>query len=154
MRQAFIEAFGHSSSAQDVESFLAQAYSAKQQAAELDDPAVVTRVVESADHAWAGFGQLRFASPPPESITLRQPAELGRLYVLAAYHGQGLGSALMDWVHAESVARGSDGLWLSVWQQAQRSIAFYRRHGFEIVGRATFRVGTDVQDDWVMQKRF
>ena len=49
-------------------------------------------------------------------------------------------------------AAGATDLWLGVWQENPRAIAFYRKHGFEIVGEKTFVVGSDPQTDWVMAR--
>ena len=45
---------------------------------------------------------------------------------------------------------GGDALWLSVWQENARGIAFYRKCGFEVAGTQPFVVGEDVQRDWIM----
>jgi ribosomal protein S18 acetylase RimI-like enzyme len=53
----------------------------------------------------------------------------------------------------EARLRGVQLIWLTVWQQAPRPIAFYRRAGFEIIGTATFRFGERLDDDFLMAKR-
>jgi RimJ/RimL family protein N-acetyltransferase len=39
---------------------------------------------------------------------------------------------------------------LGVWERNARAQAFYRKHGFNRVGRQTFVVGSDPQTDDVM----
>jgi hypothetical protein len=41
-------------------------------------------------------------------------------------------------------------VWLSVWDQNPRAIAFYRKVGFEDVGSTEFGVGSDRQTDRIM----
>jgi ribosomal protein S18 acetylase RimI-like enzyme len=41
-------------------------------------------------------------------------------------------------------------LWLSVWQQNDRAIKFYKDFGFEIIGVKKFFIGKEVNDDYVM----
>jgi tRNA (guanine37-N1)-methyltransferase len=53
---------------------------------------------------------------------------------------------------AEARRRGADALWLAVWQQAARPLAFYRRQGFAIVGTTTFAFGDRVDADYVMAR--
>jgi diamine N-acetyltransferase len=50
----------------------------------------------------------------------------------------------------EATARGAETLWLGVWEQNSRGIAFYRKCGFADVGTQTFVLGSDPQDDRVM----
>jgi ribosomal protein S18 acetylase RimI-like enzyme len=39
---------------------------------------------------------------------------------------------------------------LGVWEHNPRALAFYKRWGFEIVGRQAFLLGQDLQQDFVM----
>ncbi|HEY0660103.1 MAG TPA: GNAT family N-acetyltransferase [Lysobacter sp.] len=152
MRETFIAAYGHCSSPENVAAFLDMVYSTQRQRAEIADGNVVTLIAEIDDVSWAGFAQLRFAVAAPNSVTLACPAELGRIYLSPAYHGQGVAAGLMQRSIGIARARGCDGLWLNVWQEAPQAIRFYGKHGFEVVGRSVFVVGVDPKDDWVMQK--
>ena len=51
---------------------------------------------------------------------------------------------------ASARAHGADWLWLGVWEQNPRAIAFYQKHGFRTIGEQTFVLGTDRQRDLVM----
>ena len=41
-------------------------------------------------------------------------------------------------------------MWLTVWQESSQAIRFWRKHGFQLVGRSIFHVGDDPKEDWVM----
>jgi ribosomal protein S18 acetylase RimI-like enzyme len=43
-------------------------------------------------------------------------------------------------------------LWLGVWEENPRAIAFYAKWSFVVVGQKTFLVGDDPQTDHVMQR--
>jgi ribosomal protein S18 acetylase RimI-like enzyme len=43
-------------------------------------------------------------------------------------------------------------VWLGVWEKNARAIRFYTAWGFEKVGEQDFRLGNDLQRDWIMQK--
>lgn len=45
-----------------------------------------------------------------------------------------------------------DTLWLGVWEHNARALKFYQRWGFEAVGSHVFVVGSDEQNDLIMQK--
>lgn len=79
--------------------------------------------------------------------------QLERLYVDATRQNAGFGAALLAFTEARARATGAEWVWLSVWQKAPRSVAFYQRNGYEIFGVETFWVGNDPQPDWLMRKK-
>ena len=85
-------------------------------------------------------------------MTATSPLEVSRIYVLRRWHGRGVGPALMAECLRRASANGHDVAWLAVWQRAPQPLAFYRKWGFKIVGTATFQLGADVQDDYVMAR--
>lgn len=155
MRETFVAANGHCSTADNVAIFLDQVYTPERQRAEIGDPNTLTLIVElPSGGQWAGFAQLRFTSPAPMEVTLSRPVELGRIYLSPAFQGQGLATQLMQRLYDETRGWGGDGLWLNVWQEATHAIGFYTKHGFRIVGKSIFTVGDDPKDDWVMVRGF
>jgi Acetyltransferases len=74
--------------------------------------------------------------------------ELKRIYMLARYQGSPIASSLMR-TACESAA-GHERLLLGVKDDNHRAIAFYRKHGFEIIGTRRFDVGGKVYDDLVL----
>ena len=152
MRELFLDAYRHCSTPQNVAAFLDANYGEALQRAELEDPAIETLVVEQGD-AWLGFAQLRFGKSAPPGVTLPHGAELGRIYLGPQAQGRGIGSTLLREIEHRTCARGRDGLWLNVWQEAPQALAFYRREGFEPCGTTDFVVGDDVKTDWRMMKR-
>jgi len=149
MRRTFVAANGHCSTPENVGAFLAQAYTPERQAREIRDPDTLTLIVEQ-DGAWAGFAQLRWGTVPPPEVTLRPAVELGRIYLDAAFHGKGIAALLVTHLLAAARLRHSRSVWLNVWQESEQAIRFYRKHGFQIVGRSIFQVGDDPKEDWVM----
>lgn len=154
MRETFLIANGDCSSAENVNAFLDAAYTVPRQRAELADPDLTTLIAQDGHGYWAGYAQLRFATEARNGVTLARPVELGRIYLLPRYHGQGFGAALMAKLVERARDRGGDGLWLNAWEEATRALRFYARHGFEIVGRTFFAIGDDAKGNWVMQRRF
>ena len=53
---------------------------------------------------------------------------------------------------ASARADGSDLVWLGVWEQNARALAFYAKWGFREIGKKHFTVGSDVQDDLVLAR--
>lgn len=95
----------------------------------------------------AGYAMVEQGSTHPQLP--RAWRELRKFYIDAEYHGRGVANALMQEVLA-TVGDGS--LWLSVFSGNPRAIAFYTRWGFRVAGQQEFVVGTDRQQDYLMQR--
>ena len=68
---------------------------------------------------------------------------IDRLGVDPAHQGSGLGSFMLDRLEEIARANGLKGLSLETAEMAEDNIRLYRRHGFEIVGRALPSHGLD-----------
>jgi ribosomal protein S18 acetylase RimI-like enzyme len=80
----------------------------------------------------------------------RPAVELSKCYVLPDAHGAGVAAALMTATLEHAAALGAVCTWLGVNQQNQRAQRFYAKHGFEVTGTKTFRLGEGVEQDYVM----
>ncbi|MFK7885748.1 MAG: GNAT family N-acetyltransferase [Gammaproteobacteria bacterium] len=145
-RASFVEAFGAQNQPEHLAAHCDNSFSASKQAQEIVDPARVT-VLAQMGAALVGYVQV-LSHSPNENVDAEQPAEVCRLYVLSAWHGRGVAQALMQEVLR--VTAHADVLWLGVWEENPRGIAFYKKYGFEVVGRQIFDVGSDPQHDFVM----
>jgi ribosomal protein S18 acetylase RimI-like enzyme len=77
--------------------------------------------------------------------------EIERIYVLKEYHGYKIGQLLFE--KAISIARSMEKkyVWLGVWEKNKRAIAFYTKNGFKVVDQHLFKLGDDVQNDYLMK---
>lgn len=146
--RTFAETFAHSTTADDMELHLTKTYSVQQQHDAIVDPSVDVLVAEDGGRL-AGYAQLR-AADAPECVAEAPAIEVWRFYVDRPWHGQGVAQQLMSAATETARLRGGRALWLSVFSMNDRAKAFYSRCGFRQVGMATFVLGTDVQDDWIM----
>jgi len=96
-----------------------------------------------------GFAKLKKHSLNDELDFLFQ-AELQKLYVLPAYHGKGIGDALMNMVIAAAETMEPDCLWLDTHVSNSRAIRFYENHGFTKSGTRQFTIGTQTFDYYLM----
>ena len=87
-----------------------------------------------------------------DGVWADETAEVQRFYVDRAWHGRGVAQALMRLCVDQALNWNADELWLGVWEKNPRAIAFYEKSGFRIVGRQTFVLGRDVQQDFVMSR--
>lgn len=146
--RTFEETYGADNRSEDMTAFLAESYGAAIQAVELADPDTIT-LIAAADDAWAGFAQVR-RKAPPAFVTEPLPVELQRFYVDRPWQGRGVAQTMMGAVHDAAARLGGGSIWLTVWEENPRAIAFYAKSGFRDAGAGTFRVGSDIQHDRIM----
>lgn len=146
--RTFVDAFGAQNRPEDLALHCAASYGEAIQRREILDEALATFVAESAA-GLTGYLQLAWDAPPPAIVGAR-PVEIRRFYVDALWHGKGLAQRLMATALDFAAARGADPLWLGVWEENPRGIAFYLKCGFTVVGSHVFVVGNDPQRDLLM----
>jgi diamine N-acetyltransferase len=148
MERTFRDAFGAANRPEDLAIHVARSYSAERQRQEIADPTMAVLVAEVEGQLCA-YAQLRPGEAPP-AVTGPEPMQLWRFYLDQAWLGTGVAQALMEAVKREARTRGARTLWLGVWEENPRGIAFYRKMGFSEVGRFLFHVGDDPQQDLIM----
>jgi ribosomal protein S18 acetylase RimI-like enzyme len=89
-----------------------------------------------------------------QAVDIRPAAEISKMYVLAAHHGSGVATALMDAALAAAAEWGAGCVWLGVNQKNQRAQQFYKKCGFTVNGTRTFQLGAHTESDYVMVRLF
>ncbi len=134
----------------EVERHIATHFTDERIAAELVDQGASILVAAEGDQL-VGYAVLRPASTTA-CVTGPHPVELARLYVERDRFGTGVGASLMRACHQEAARRGGETIWLSVWDQNARALAFYRKCGFRLVGTMPFDFGGTIYEDLVMEQ--
>jgi diamine N-acetyltransferase len=93
---------------------------------------------------------MKLVKPPTGKVAAKNPIEIARLYTRTTVIGQGIGRDMIEALEEYASEQGHDAIVLDVWQKNYRAINFYQREGFRICGLTQFRLGDDVQDDFVM----
>ena len=99
----------------------------------------------------AGYAKIR-SSPTPAGLNGTSSLEIERLYAHRDYIGKRVGHLLMQTCLAYAKKKECRTVWLGVWENNSRAIAFYKKNGFEQFGQHTFMLGNDPQTDWLMKK--
>lgn len=146
----FRAAFGAQNTAEQMAVHCRDSYGERIQAAEISDPEMLTLLCED-DGRLIGYAQLRWGEAPA-CVAAGSPGELQRLYVVEDRHGMGVAQALMTACIEAMRQRGSDVVWLGVWERNPRALAFYRKFGFVEMGDQIFSLGGDPQRDIVMAR--
>lgn len=148
--KTFRETFEADNTPENMAAYLESAFSTNTLTTELIDPASCFLIAHSGNTA-VGYVKLRSGETPPE-IGDPSAIELQRIYVLRDWLGHKVGASLMQASLKEAAAKGHATIWLGVWQQNPRAIAFYQKWGFEKVSTHIFQLGDDPQTDWVMRR--
>ena len=146
--RTFQETFAKDNTPEDMALYLAEHFGGGLQRAELEDEAVLFLLLEVQGRP-AGYVKLRRGAANARG---QRPLEICRFYVDRLWHGKGAARELMQAIDALALREAHDDVWLAVWQHNARAIAFYEKHGFVRVGEQAFRLGADVQMDWVMAR--
>ncbi|MET3720522.1 MULTISPECIES: GNAT family N-acetyltransferase [unclassified Arthrobacter] len=144
-----------SSSPEDIAAHLANTLSEEHFRAYLADPGITILVID-ADGGLRGYSLLvnRPAQDPDvaAALTIRPAIELSKCYVHPEHHGLGAAAELMHASIQAATASGAAGIWLGVNSQNARAIRFYEKSGFRKVGSKSFRLGSTVEHDFVMER--
>ncbi|RAX46345.1 GNAT family N-acetyltransferase [Arthrobacter sp. AQ5-06] len=144
-----------SSSPEDIATHLVNTLSERHFREYLADPDVTILVID-ADGALRGYSFLvnRPAEDPDVASALKvlPSIELSKCYVHPERHGLGAAAELMHASLQVAAEAGAAGVWLGVNSQNARAIRFYEKSGFRKVGSKSFRLGTTVEHDFVMER--
>ena len=146
--ETFRDTFAADNSAANMDLHCSQSYGPDLQLREIVDQNLVTLVAEQGGELTA-FAQVRLHAPQ-ECVGAADSSELYRLYVLKRWHGLGVAQNILRQALATATSAGNSQIWLGVWERNARAQAFYRKHGFVLVGDQIYKVGNDPQRDLVM----
>lgn len=151
--ESFVAKFGHMYRPEDLATFLEEAHSERALAAEIANPQRLYHLAER-DGRLVGYCKLGLICGFPEYARGKQVLELKQLYTAPDAIGGGIGKALMDWAMDEFAARGADEVQLSVWSGNEGAQRFYQRNGFEKIADITFRVGEQLDEEFLFARLF
>ena len=149
--QTYQETFGPFFGEEDLAHYFDNELSLATIEKELADPESETYFVVK-DGEIAGFLKFNWGQAQTEQ-KLFDAFEVQRIYVLKAYHGQGLGKKLFEFALEEAKKRGFDWVWLGVWEKNFRAQEFYSKYGFEKFGRHDYITGDRVDAGWLLRKK-
>jgi ribosomal protein S18 acetylase RimI-like enzyme len=136
--RAFLESHGHGATPEANLSYVRNKLSPEAFLKELVLPDVFFHLIYVNGEP-AGYSKIILNTPNP-NIEEQRVTKLERLYLLEAFYGMQLGQQLFD--HNLKLAQENHqrGIWLYVWKENHRAIAFYLKQGFSIVGSYDFEI--------------
>jgi ribosomal protein S18 acetylase RimI-like enzyme len=140
-------------SQENVAAFIAENLTQAHFACYLADPDRLVLVARQ-DGRMIGYAMLIRGVPDDDdvqrAVTERPAVEISKMYVLSDNHGAGASAALMTEALERAPQLDAKCVWLGVNQDNQRAQRFYAKHGFTVNGTKTFRLGTRIENDYVM----
>lgn len=136
--QSFKSAHGHSAPKKDIEEYMALNF---------NETSFTKALSEEKNHFYlisynekvVGYTLLIFNKKGAQ-IQVENCAYLSRIYLLEEYYGLGLGKQLFDFIKILCIENQQSGIWLNVWVENLRAIRFYKKMGFEIVGKSDYQI--------------
>lgn len=148
--RTFRDSFGFYNDPEDMQRYITLNFSLDKIETELGDP-TSTFLLAHKDGEPIGYAMLR-DSKKPDYVKGTKPIELVRIYVTQNHIGKGYGSALMKSCIEEAKLAGYKTIWLGVWEENHRATRFYKKWDFIKVGFHDFILGSNVQNDLILER--
>ncbi|MEL6483554.1 MAG: GNAT family N-acetyltransferase [Bacteroidota bacterium] len=151
-RRTFMEAFEKDNNPDDFSQYLETAFTLPAIQAQLSNPDCFFFFV-FIDSDLVGYFKL---NKGPAQTDLRDDTamELERIYLDAAYQGQGIGQWMVEQAVEIAKTAKKNAIWLGVWQKNSGAVRFYERFGFKKFGSHPYWIGNDKQTDWLYRLEF
>jgi ribosomal protein S18 acetylase RimI-like enzyme len=149
--RTFHDAFAPMNSPDNMEAYMSQNFTLQKFSAQIADPRA-TFLIAEIDTTPVAFAKL-YDGEVPICVSGLAPVEIERFYVDRQFHGKGVAQTLMQACFDRARQSGHGTIYLGVWENNHRAIAFYRKCGFDVVGSHVFQLGDEAQNDLLMERR-
>lgn len=146
----FLQTFSAYNSAGNMEKYLKDSFATDKLVSQIDSEGSLFYFA-LLDEEPIGYLKLNTGSLQTE-LQDNNALEIERIYVLADYHGKGVGQLLYKLAIEIAEARKSAYVWLGVWEHNHRAINFYQKNGFQEFNKHLFKLGDEEQTDIMMRK--
>lgn len=148
-RQTFFETFAESNTEENMKEYLEKSFSTEKLNSELNNPNSEFYFSLEEDTV-IGYLKINFGASQTE-LKDDKALEIERIYVLKEFHGKKVGQLLYEKAIQIAKETKSDYVWLGVWEENHRALAFYKKNGFVEFDKHIFRLGNDEQTDIMMK---
>nr|WP_315176264.1 GNAT family N-acetyltransferase [uncultured Flavobacterium sp.] len=150
-RKTFEETFSESNSEENMRNYLEEGFSKEKLTAELKNKDSEFYFATLKDEV-IGYLKVNFGESQTE-LKDSKALEIERIYVSKEFHGKSVGQILYDKAIEIAKQKGSEYVWLGVWEENPRAISFYKKNGFVEFDKHIFRLGDDEQTDIMMKMK-
>jgi len=147
--QTFDETFRSTNSDETMDAFLSAAFNHDKLKTELQILNSEFYFIYYGDNL-SGYLKINFA-PDQSDVNDEESLEVERIYILKEFAGKGLGKHLINFSIEKAVKNSKKYIWLGVWEYNYPAQEFYKKLGFEFIGKHPFVMGDEVQTDLIMK---
>ena len=137
-QRTFLESHGHSAPESDIQDYIEDHFNFEAFEKELINPEHHYRLIVK-KHKIIGYSKIVF-NATVDIIADEPIAKLERIYILKSELGTGVGKTLFDSNVKIAKDAYQKGIWLFVWVENLRAFQFYKKMGFQIVGKYNFKI--------------
>ncbi|MBU2997406.1 GNAT family N-acetyltransferase [Cellulophaga baltica] len=148
-RKCFKETFSSMNSEKNMKDYIEYSFSTKKIKKELSNPKSEFYLAKYKEEI-IGYLKLNFEEAQTE-IKDKNSVEIERIYVLSKFHGKKVGQLLYNKALAIAKHKMASYIWLGVWEENQRAIRFYQKNDFIVFDTHNFKLGDEVQTDFMMK---
>lgn len=148
-KTTFAQTFAEHNSEADMQAYLETSYSLEKLTNELNNP--FSEFYFACIHEQVvGYLKINTGTAQTEQKDL-SAFEIERIYVDAAYLGKRVGQILFEKAIELAKEKNVSYVWLGVWEENHRALAFYKKNGFVPFDKHIFKLGNDAQTDIMMK---
>jgi len=148
-RVTFSQTFSEHNNAEDMEAYLKTSYAIEKLTAEINNPESEFYFAKENENI-IGYLKINTGKAQTEIKNL-DAFEIERIYVDQAYLGKKIGQILFQKALQLAMQKKAAYVWLGVWEENHRAIAFYKKNGFVPFDKHIFKLGNDEQTDIMMK---
>jgi ribosomal protein S18 acetylase RimI-like enzyme len=137
-KQSFLESHGISAPEKDIMDYVSSKFTKEVFEKELEDSNNIFHMVFYNEKP-IGYSKIIY-NVSQENMPIKNVTKLERLYVLKEFHHLKLGLELFNFNVELSKKNNQAGMWLFVWTENLKAINFYKKAGFNIVGKYNFKI--------------
>lgn len=149
--RTFLDSFAAVNSESDMQDYISKSRSPEQILEEFSNPESAFYFALS-DEKPIGYMKLNSGKAQIENRD-QNSFEIQQIYVDKGFQNQRIGQLLFDKAISIASEAKCDFIWLGVWEKNPGAIRFYEKNGFEVYGKHSFRLGSDLQSDLLMKRK-
>ncbi|MGM5629842.1 GNAT family N-acetyltransferase [Apibacter raozihei] len=148
-KKTFYETFESFNTKEDMQNYLNENFSIDKLRSELENPLSEFYFAEF-EHKMVGYLKINSSKAQTE-IKNTNSLEIERIYILQGYQKMKIGQLLFEKALSIAKTENYEYIWLGVWEENPKAIAFYKKNGFIEFDKHIFRLGDDEQTDIMMK---
>ena len=150
-RSTFVQTFDEHNNPDDMQTYLNTSFSAEKLSSELNNHnSAFYFAMDNELNEVVGYLKVNTGDVQTEKMDLNA-FEIERIYVDKAYFGKKVGQLLFNKAIEIAKSKKVNYVWLGVWEENHRALAFYTKNGFVAFDKHIFKLGNDEQTDIMMK---